>query len=528
MDITRYEQKIQYLYHQQRECLQAMDPGVLPVLRQLLKHAKRLDDDELMGYAYHSISFAEYFITGRYDAFLKNARLAARHLFRCEDQSELMHVYYLVGLDALNKGLHDIAYHLFMTARNIAEETGGKTSAAILDETIGHILIQIGDHREARKFLKKSLRGVLKDPAHPHYYNNVTSCYMNDAEACLNLGLLDEARKDLEKTRLFMEEHPDETQLDVQMNYALLETKIAIDDGDPAQLMTKFREMLKQLDRTAPTTIYIGDLYKLTKKLIQAGELDLAGKLVKAISTKQIARDATDAQRIFIQTGIAYYTAAGNRKKLTECYMDQDRVFARLLAEQRDSRQYTKELISLANDLQKEQEIITSRREELIRQARIDPLTGLPNRYASNIHMDVEFEKAREEGVAFAAGILDMDGLKAHNDRYGHDAGDELICDLAKAMEALAEDPRIFTARYGGDEFLVVCLGMTGREIRTALSRLRKNTVASFSIGVCNGIPAEKQKPWDYLVAADKALYQIKNKKRRREKTGDIRICHPL
>lgn len=526
MDITRYDQKIQDLYQQQQTRLQAMDAGVLPVLRQLLKHAKRLNDDELTGYVYHSISFAEYFITGRYVAFLKYARLAARHLFRCEDRSELMHVYYLVGLEALNKGLHDIAYHLFMTARNIAEETGQKTSAAILDETIGHILIQIGDYRKARKFLKKSLGGVLKDPSHPHYYNNVTSCYMNDAEACLNLGLIEEAREDYEKTRQFMEEHPDVNQLDVQMNYALLGTKIAIDDSDPSILKVRFGELLRQFDRTAPATIYIGDLHKLVKRLIQAGEVTLAGKLVRTISTKQIAHDATEAQRIFIQTRIAYYTAARNSRKLMECYMEQDRVYARLLTEQRDSRKYTKELITLANDLQKEQEIITRRQEELIRQARIDPLTGLPNRYASNIHMDGEFENAYRDDVAFAAGILDMDGLKAHNDRYGHDAGDELIRDLAKAMEGIAEDPRIFTARYGGDEFLVVCLGMTDREIRAALSDIGKNSTASFSVGICNGIPTGKQKPWDYLAASDKALYRIKNKKSRRQKTGDISICH--
>ena len=310
------------------------------------------------------------------------------------------------------------------------------------------------------------------------------------------------------------------------MNYALLGTKIAIDDRDSAELQTRFSELLRQFDRTAPTTIYIGDLHKLTKKLIQAGELTLAGKLVKTISNKQIAHDATDAQRIFIQTRIAYYTATNNRKKLMECYMEQDRIYARLLTEQRDSRKYTRELIDLANQLQQEQEIIMRRREELIRQARIDPLTGLPNSYASNINMDGEFENAYRERIAFAAGILDMDGLKAHNDRFGHDAGDELIRDLAKAMNALAEDPRIFTARYGGDEFLVVCTGMSDKEIRNALSRIHENTSASFSVGICNDIPREKQRPWDYLVASDKALYQVKNRKHGNKQTGDIRICH--
>ncbi|MBO5564551.1 MAG: hypothetical protein J5935_02930, partial [Lachnospiraceae bacterium] len=281
------------------------DPKVISVIRKLLKHARDLRDEELTGYAYHSLSFAEYFITGRYDAFLKYARLAAEHLFRCEDRSELMHVYYLVGIDAHNKGLHDIAYHLFLTARNIAEETGQTTSAAILDEDIGHILLLIGDYKEARVYLKNSLRIVRRNPSHPHYYNNVTSCFMNDAEACLRLGLIREAQKDYEKTGQFMEKHPNAFQPDARINFALLGVKIAVVDQDGALVRTRFETLLEQIGQIPQIGIYINDLRQLTDLLIRAGEVSLAGRLVKALEKKPIADDAAEPQRLLLEAKLA-------------------------------------------------------------------------------------------------------------------------------------------------------------------------------------------------------------------------------
>lgn len=96
----------------------------------------------------------------------------------------------------------------------------------------------------------------------------------------------------------------------------------------------------------------------------------------------------------------------------------------------------------------------TQRRElqaELHRQARLDPLTGLPNRrqlveVLSAIITDAETEDCI--GLCF----IDLDGFKSVNDTYGHGVGDRLLVAVADRLSAAV--PAILLARVGGDEFV--------------------------------------------------------------------------
>ena len=234
---------------------------------------------------------------------------------------------------------------------------------------------------------------------------------------------------------------------------------------------------------------------------------------MKALEKKPIADDAAEPQRLLLEAKLAYFTATGQRKALMTCYAEQDRVYARLVEEQKNSTQYTKTLISLANELQKKQGIVTNRQKELLHWTRTDALTGLPNRYAANLRMDHLLEKAKREQTVFVAGILDLDALKEYNDRYGHAAGDRLLQELGDAMRELMKDQRVFVARYGGDEFVVLCDDMPLKEIRAALRRVQKNTKISFSAGFFADIPGESTKVWDLLSRADQELYRIKKRK---------------
>ena len=68
----------------------------------MLRYASAHNDIELEGYVHHSIAYVEHFILGRYEKFLEHLRLATQCLMRSEDKSEMMHVYYLVAIDAMN------------------------------------------------------------------------------------------------------------------------------------------------------------------------------------------------------------------------------------------------------------------------------------------------------------------------------------------------------------------------------------------------------------------------------------------
>jgi diguanylate cyclase (GGDEF)-like protein/PAS domain S-box-containing protein len=103
----------------------------------------------------------------------------------------------------------------------------------------------------------------------------------------------------------------------------------------------------------------------------------------------------------------------------------------------------------------------------LAQRAREDPLTGLPNR----AHLDAVMAAARADDLALAVLFMDLDGFKAVNDELGHDAGDEVLRQLAKRLQG-AVRPADTLIRLGGDEFVVVAPGCGPDGARALASRM--------------------------------------------------------
>lgn len=524
MDITKYDSTIQALYAKQKEYLQLMDPRVFDILNKLLKKANNLKDEELIGYTYHSLAFANYFVKGDYDAFLNDLSHAAKHLLKEKDSSEILHVYYLIAIDALNKGAYDISYQYFLTARNVANRSKLKTSAAILNENIAHTLMLIGDYKQARTFLKKSLAGIKMDPSHPHYYNNVVSCYINDADACLHLDLINEAEKNYNKTKKFIDANTNAFQLDAYINFALLGARIAIRKKNTQLLENRLKVLFKYLKKLTQAANYVNDINTLVNELLAIKQFNYVKKIINILSKKEISSDAINAKRIFNETKISYYTATKQNKKLLESYLEQETIITRITQEHANNTHSIQELITFTNSLQKQQEEITLAHIELEKDANTDALTGIANRYKMNKLMDDAFEDAYHNNKYFAVGILDLDRLKDYNDKYGHQAGDQLLIDFSKSLSSLTDKHPIEIARYGGDEFLVLFKNMNNKDIKAVIKDLHNYTDIEFSIGICRDKPKLKQKVWDYMSIADKELYKIKNTKKKNTKNKNIDI----
>lgn len=96
-------------------------------------------------------------------------------------------------------------------------------------------------------------------------------------------------------------------------------------------------------------------------------------------------------------------------------------------------------------------------------QANRDGLTGLLNRRAMDLQVNVVWEQARQSGKPFSLLMIDVDNFKKYNDQYGHQAGDDCLravsyCiweQIRKVNDGLIA-PGSFVARYGGEEFAVV------------------------------------------------------------------------
>ena len=113
-----------------------------------------------------------------------------------------------------------------------------------------------------------------------------------------------------------------------------------------------------------------------------------------------------------------------------------------------------------------------------------DELTGLPGRRAMNELMD-------QLNGSFAICMIDVDHFKKFNDRYGHDAGDEVLRMVAGQIGQVGLGGRAF--RFGGEEFTVVFSGKTASRVEEELERIRE-AIAGRAF-VFRGMGRPRQKP---------------------------------
>ena len=146
-----------------------------------------------------------------------------------------------------------------------------------------------------------------------------------------------------------------------------------------------------------------------------------------------------------------------------------------------------------------------------------DSLTGLANYRRLVSVLEAELDRSRRTQRPFSIVLLDMDGLKIINDRFGHLTGSRALVRLGKILRnhSRAIDT---PARYGGDEFALV-LPEAGPEIATrVVTRIRERLSAeaeapplSVSAGVA-AYPEDGDTPEKLLAAADRALYRMKHR----------------
>ncbi len=160
----------------------------------------------------------------------------------------------------------------------------------------------------------------------------------------------------------------------------------------------------------------------------------------------------------------------------------------------------------------------SAQRDLLERIALTDPLTGLPNRRASEERLQMEKARIPRDGSGFALALVDLDHFKSVNDRYGHAVGDEVLKAMARRFESGLREGD-WVARWGGEEFLFVLHGSTGEEAASIMERLASQTRStpiqtsvgaislSFSAGVA-AFGALDSEPM--LEKIDHALYRAK------------------
>lgn len=152
--------------------------------------------------------------------------------------------------------------------------------------------------------------------------------------------------------------------------------------------------------------------------------------------------------------------------------------------------------------------------------ARHDPLTGLSNRKGFTETAIAILSRAQIENVGGAVLMLDLDGFKPINDRYGHAMGDQILVRLADKLASTARATDV-VARLGGDEFALLCPKLQGEAIEQFCGRLL-NSVASVPLDEAPGCrlgssigvacyPQDGHNLEHLLNLADRAMYAAKH-----------------
>ena len=126
------------------------------------------------------------------------------------------------------------------------------------------------------------------------------------------------------------------------------------------------------------------------------------------------------------------------------------------------------------------------RSEMLQGRAILDPLTNLCNRRSAMERLRTEVNRAERHNAKLTVMLLDLNGLKLTNDRYGHPAGDKVLQEIAAALRKAVRNSDV-AARIGSDEFMLILPDCDSADLPSVLGRLSNHSVehCGANIEVC-------------------------------------------
>ena len=173
--------------------------------------------------------------------------------------------------------------------------------------------------------------------------------------------------------------------------------------------------------------------------------------------------------------------------------------------------------ISWRRSFRKQREVLVMKGQ--VRRSQIesftDELTGTLNRRAFDRQFEASLSFAKLEGQPLTIFMIDVNEFKSLNDQFGHIAGDEALCSVVDHLTHLVRT-QDSVARYGGDEFTIICPGL-GREGAKSMANRLKVTIPPMGIELSLGVatyPFDGKNAKELLEHADRLMYQQKEEHR--------------
>ena len=529
MNLEKYGREIVELNDEMLKQRRAGSPSYVSTCNKLLKRAKEIGDEELLGYSYYFLSDAYYIQSSDYRKFTSNLLRALEILQNCGNLEHLARSYNLLGIDALNHGNSDLALDFFLTALRYSEDIEGVSSAAgIIQFNLGQIYYTYGDIKQGLLYVKDAYRNIKRDKSDGLYHRNSLYCFCFQINCFIELEKpadVDKCLQALDK----LEQDPDAA-AEFSHNFPLMDARMR---GNyylgRMDLYYKYEEdLLKMLVSKRLTFDLLEDAYASCRFFIKQGYYDRLPAIFDNIEETINISNIPNLRKGFAALKIEYYDIVKDTERKNAALLQYYESTIEQEKEKFDNYKFFINIRTRLAAIEKENRILQQ-------QAETDPLTGLGNRYSLNKYAETAFDESFEKQKSLAVEILDVDNFKQYNDNFGHQAGDECLKLIGTAIMDLCNSREgIKGFRYGGDEFVIIYDNMTDDEIMTCARALRDRIASvriggeagiesgvTISQGIRNSVPSQTNKLWDYMYTADNALYEVKEHGK-----GEVAILH--
>ena len=272
--------------------------------------------------------------------------------------------------------------------------------------------------------------------------------------------------------------------------------------------------------------VYVNECFRnLTKNFIKEGVLFSSFKekiskdinwfdmAVETIKTKKTIEETFYSHNFSIWIQLVAKCVPGDYVAVSLTNVSQAKEYESALSEQNKKlEEVTSQLKSSRLNLDSQLKNIQQLNEQLLFAAYHDSLTDLYNRSWLSTMMKVQIKETTEKNEKFGILLFDIDNMKDINDSRGHNAGDELLKQVATILK-LMESKTVTATRFGGDEFVLLYKDIKDRDEAIEISKKALRFLNAEGIGISGGIsifPDDSKKTEDLLKFADMAKIEAK------------------
>lgn len=532
MDTTKYNDIVQNWIVQVEENCETDAELTLKCCKELIEYGQKTKDHSLIGFAYYYQSVV-YYVLNDGTRFFEAISDAISELTQVDEWDLISRSYNFLGITSMSRGSSAVALDYYLNAINYAQRTENSMLSATIQVNIGVLNINAGRYPNAIENLQSAYE-VYRSNTDASRYDDIMICiYENMAKAYLCQGELEKAKECFER---IYTDHTSYMDSYAMVTVYCTEAMYYHVVGDKEKCEERIARVHKETNANVPVLDLFDDYYDYCKVLLDRDKeeefwhiIDIMEPLVKSV-------DITNLQQRLLNLKIKAY----RKKKQSAEYLQAAGLFYELSERaEAENRVMMNNMLTLRRNLERvnrEKEEVEAKNEILRQKSETDALTGLANRFRFNDYSEEAFQRAAENQTSLTVEILDMDSFKGYNDTYGHQRGDECIQRVATAIRSMQEFGA-FTARYGGDEFILIYEGITKDQAIEYAAILRERVLAlgilhekskvsnimTISQGLCWDVPVEGNRMWDYLHAADDMLYRVKKHKRNNFCIGNLK-----